>query len=161
MLITLVSFVGVLVVLVFAHELGLFTTAKASGVKVEEFGLGFPPRLFSIKRGETLYSLNALPLGGFVKLAGEEDPKASGSLASKSAGVRILVLSAGAIMNACEEAAGPRPCVKVRIAQRAKPIAFSSLLSSSKYVVLYGQCLSKREGDLLEGNGKISGKSSI
>ncbi len=100
MLITLVAFVGVLVVLVIAHELGHFTTAKAFGIRVEEFGLGFPPPLFSIKRGETRYSLNALPLGGFVKLAGEEDPKTPGSLASKKPAVRILVLSAGSTMNA-------------------------------------------------------------
>ncbi len=100
MLITLVAFVGVLVVLVIAHELGHFTTAKAFKVRVEEFGLGFPPRLFSIKRGETRYSLNALPLGGFVKMAGEEDPNVPGSLASKKPAVRILVLSAGSLMNA-------------------------------------------------------------
>ncbi len=97
---TVAVFAAVLVVLVMVHEIGHFTTARAFGVGVDEFGLGFPPRLFSIKRGETRYSLNALPLGGFVKLAGEEDPKVPRSLASKSAGVRILVLSAGAIMNA-------------------------------------------------------------
>lgn len=96
---TIVAFLVVLAVLVLAHELGHFVTAKASGIKVEEFGLGFPPRLLSIKRGDTRYSLNAVPLGGFVKMAGEEDPKVLGSLASKKAGTRLLVLSAGAIMN--------------------------------------------------------------
>ncbi len=101
MLITIGAFIVVLVVLIFAHELGHFTTAKAFGVKVEEFGIGFPPRLFSVIRGETRYSLNAIPLGGFTKMAGEVDPEASHrSLASKSAGVRILVLSAGSLMNA-------------------------------------------------------------
>ena len=75
MLITIVAFLGILVVLILAHELGHFVTAKASKVTVEEFGLGFPPRLLSIKRGETIYSLNAIPLGGFTKMAGEEDPK--------------------------------------------------------------------------------------
>jgi regulator of sigma E protease len=99
MLITIVSFLGVLVVLILAHELGHFVTAKASGVQVEEFGLGFPPRLLSIKRGETRYSLNVVPLGGFVKMAGEEDPKLPGSLASKSIGTRLLVLSSGSLMN--------------------------------------------------------------
>jgi len=98
-LITLGSFLAVLVVLILAHELGHFITAKASKVKVEEFGLGFPPRLFGIRRGETLYSLNAIPLGGFTKMAGEEDPKMLGSLASKSIGTRLLVLSAGSLMN--------------------------------------------------------------
>ena len=100
MLIAIVAFIGILVVLILVHELGHFATAKASGVRVEEFGLGFPPRLFSVKRGETRYSLNAVPLGGFTKMAGEEDPKVPGSLANKSIGTRILVLSAGSLMNA-------------------------------------------------------------
>jgi len=98
-LISIVSFLVVIAVLILAHELGHFVTAKASGVKVEEFGLGFPPRLLSVRRGETLYSLNAIPLGGFTKMAGEEDPKVPGSLASKSIGTRLLVLSAGSLMN--------------------------------------------------------------
>ncbi|MDO8567416.1 MAG: M50 family metallopeptidase [Dehalococcoidales bacterium] len=97
---TVVTFVAVLVVLVIVHELGHFVTAKASGVTVEEFGLGFPPRLFGIRRGETIYSINLLPLGGFVKMAGEEDPDKPGSLAGKKPGTRILVLAAGSIMNA-------------------------------------------------------------
>ena len=99
MLITILSFLGVLVVLILAHECGHFFTARAFGVRVEEFGIGFPPRLFSMKRGKTLYSINAIPLGGFVKLAGEEDPSMPGSLASKRAGVRVLVLAAGSLMN--------------------------------------------------------------
>jgi len=99
MLITILSFIGVIVVLILAHELGHFVTAKASGVKIEEFGLGYPPRLFGIRRGETMYSLNAMPLGGFVKMAGEENPKIPGSLASKRIGTRLLILSAGSLMN--------------------------------------------------------------
>jgi len=98
-IITIVSFLGVLLVLVFAHEFGHFITAKLSHVKVEEFGIGFPPRLFSFKRGETVYSLNAVPLGGFTKLLGEEDSSLPGSLASKSFPVRFLVLTAGSLMN--------------------------------------------------------------
>jgi regulator of sigma E protease len=99
-LITVVAFLAVLIVLVLAHECGHFFTARATGVRIEEFGLGFPPRLFGIKRKGTIYSINALPLGGFVKMAGEEDPNVAGSLASKSHGVRILVLAAGSVMNA-------------------------------------------------------------
>jgi regulator of sigma E protease len=97
---TLLAFFGVLAIVVVAHELGHFATAKACSIKVEEFGLGYPPRIFGIKRGETTYSLNAIPLGGFTKMAGEEDPKAERSLASKGIGTRLLVLSAGSIMNA-------------------------------------------------------------
>jgi regulator of sigma E protease len=93
------SFIGLLIMLVFAHEFGHFITAKLSGVKVEEFGIGFPPRLLSFKRGGTIYSLNIIPLGGFTKLVGEEDPTLAGSLASKSIPVRFLVLSAGSLMN--------------------------------------------------------------
>lgn len=98
-LISIVSFLIIIAVLILAHELGHFITAKASGVKVEEFGLGFPPRLLSVRRGETRYSLNAIPLGGFTKMAGEEDPKLPRSLASKGIGTRLLVLSAGSLMN--------------------------------------------------------------
>jgi regulator of sigma E protease len=98
-LITIAAFLGVLAVVIIAHELGHFFTAKSFGVKVEEFGLGFPPRLLGIRRGETLYSLNAIPLGGFTRMAGEEDPEVERSLASKGVGTRLLVLSAGSIMN--------------------------------------------------------------
>jgi regulator of sigma E protease len=98
-LISIVAFAVILVVLIIVHELGHFFTAKASGVKVNEFGLGFPPRLLSVKCGETRYSLNSMPLGGFVKMAGEEDPAVSGGLAGKGIGTRILVLSSGSLMN--------------------------------------------------------------
>jgi regulator of sigma E protease len=97
--ITIVSFLIVIIVLILAHELGHFITAKASGVGVVEFGLGFPPRLVGIRRGGTLYSLNLIPLGGFVKLAGEEDPSVPGGLAGKSRKTRLLVLAAGSLMN--------------------------------------------------------------
>ena len=100
MMITILIFLGILAVLILAHEAGHFATAKAFGVKVDEFGLGFPPRLIGVRRGETLYSLNAVPLGGFTKMAGEEDPEVPRSLASKSVGTRLIVLSAGSIMNA-------------------------------------------------------------
>jgi regulator of sigma E protease len=99
MVITIIIGIVALSVIVIAHELGHFITAKAAGVKVEEFGLGLPPRLLSFKWGGTRYSLNAIPFGGFNKITGEEDPKEQGSLASKSRGIRLLVLSAGSLMN--------------------------------------------------------------
>ena len=99
MLITIVSFLIILIVLILTHELGHFFTAKLFKVKVEEFGIFLPPRILSFKKGETVYSLNAIPLGGFNKLAGEEDPEVAGSLAGKSIPVRLLVLSAGSLMN--------------------------------------------------------------
>ncbi len=73
MFLTIVVFLLVLSVLVLVHEAGHFFVAKKLGVKVEEFGFGFPPRIFGIKFGETLYSLNLLPIGGFVKLYGEDE----------------------------------------------------------------------------------------
>jgi regulator of sigma E protease len=97
--ITIVAFLGILAVLIIAHEFGHLITAKLAGVTVEEFGIGFPPKLLSFRRGGTIYSLNAIPLGGFVKMAGEEDPSVAGSLASKSVPVRLLALSAGSLMN--------------------------------------------------------------
>ncbi|MBX4191444.1 MAG: RIP metalloprotease RseP [Candidatus Doudnabacteria bacterium] len=100
-LITIVVFAAILGLLVFVHELGHFVVAKKSGMKVEEFGFGFPPRVFGIKRGETMYSINLIPLGGFVKIVGENgdtsDPAAFGN---KPAWKRFLVLVAGVTMNA-------------------------------------------------------------
>lgn len=65
-------FILILTVLVLVHEAGHFFVAKKLGIKVEEFGFGIPPRAFSLKRGETVYSINWLPIGGFVKLYGED-----------------------------------------------------------------------------------------
>ena len=99
MVINIIIGLAVLSVIILAHELGHFITAKTAKVRVEEFGLGFPPRLISFKWGETRYSLNAIPFGGFTKMTGEEDPEVPGSLASKSRGTRLLVISAGSLMN--------------------------------------------------------------
>ncbi len=86
-------------VIVLVHELGHFITAKSSGVRVEEFGLGFPPRMYGITKGETIYSINWIPFGGFNRVTGEVDPDLPRSLASKNAGIRLLFFSAGSIMN--------------------------------------------------------------
>jgi regulator of sigma E protease len=98
--ITILVFIAILGLLIFVHELGHYVTARMAGVKVVEFGIGYPPRVFAIKRGETEYSLNFLPLGGFCKLLGEEDPGEPRSLASKRPVTRIIVLGAGSMMNA-------------------------------------------------------------
>ncbi|MEO6077784.1 MAG: site-2 protease family protein, partial [Candidatus Andersenbacteria bacterium] len=98
-------FIAMLLVLVLVHEWGHFFVAKKAGCKVEEFGFGFPPRLLSKTWRGTLYSLNLFPIGGFVKIEGENmeestDEKISPtSFASKSAKWRIAILSAGVIMN--------------------------------------------------------------
>lgn len=98
-LLSILGFVAVLVVLIVIHEAGHFFAAKLARVKVLEFGVGFPPRLWGLRRGETLYSINAVPLGGFVKMLGEEDPSEPGSLAGKSAATRFVVMAAGPFMN--------------------------------------------------------------
>jgi len=99
LLVLIGRFLSVLAVLVLVHEFGHFFVAKAFGIRVMEFGFGFPPRLIGLRRGETLYSVNLIPLGGFVKLVGEEDPTDPGSLASRNVAQRMLVLSAGSFMN--------------------------------------------------------------
>ncbi len=94
----IIWFVAVLMFLVFIHEMGHFVTAKWRKVKVLEFGIGLPPRFWGIQRGETMYSLNWVPLGGFCKMLGEEDPEEEGSLASKGHWSRLLVLCAGSLV---------------------------------------------------------------
>jgi regulator of sigma E protease len=82
-----------------AHELGHFFTAKLFGIKVLEAGLGYPPRAWGFTWRDTLYSVNWLPLGGFVRLLGEEDPTDPQSLAAQPAWKRLIVLAAGSAMN--------------------------------------------------------------
>lgn len=96
----LALFVMVLAGLIIGHELGHFVGAKLTGVPVEEFGLGFPPRLLTLfHAGETRFTLNLIPLGGFVRPAGEDDPEVPNGLASASKRVRALVLVAGPLAN--------------------------------------------------------------
>lgn len=118
MLITITIFILILGLLIFVHELGHFVMARRNGIAAHEFGFGFPPRLVGVYRGETtgrwkvvfggrhvaargtIYSLNWIPLGGFVRIKGEDgtdnDPD---SFATKSAWTRIKVLGAGVVMN--------------------------------------------------------------
>jgi regulator of sigma E protease len=96
---TILPFAGVLIVLIVVHELGHFITAKLTGVKVLEAGLGYPPRIWGFTWRNTIYSINWLPLGGFVRLLGEEDPTDPDSLAAKPRWVRLIVLASGSGMN--------------------------------------------------------------
>jgi regulator of sigma E protease len=98
--IIIILFIVTLFVAICLHELGHFIAAKRAGVKVEEFGIGLPPpRLFGIKRGETIYSLNAIPIGAFVKAAGENDPTVPRSLAGKGPWTRLGIYAAGPLVN--------------------------------------------------------------
>jgi len=98
-IIVIIAFLVSLLVVVSLHELGHFLTAKRARIKVEEFGIGLPPRIFGIKRGETVYSLNAIPLGAFVRTPSENDPTVRGSLASKGPWTRFGVYAAGPLSN--------------------------------------------------------------
>lgn len=110
-LISIISFILILGLLVLVHELGHFLVARWNKVGVEEFGFGFPPRLFGKKFGKTLYSINAIPLGGFVKIKGVVDEdgetsavssaavKADDDFMSKPIWRRFSILIAGIVMN--------------------------------------------------------------
>jgi regulator of sigma E protease len=96
-------FIAVLVVLIVVHEFGHFVAAKLSRMRVDEFGVGYPPRAWGIKRGETEYTLNWLPFGGFVKIYGEDGaekgPESHRSFSARPKWQQALVLVAGIAMN--------------------------------------------------------------
>ncbi len=167
MLLTIIIFVLVLSVLVIAHELGHFLTAIRMGVKAEEFGLGFPPRGFGIYKNKhgrwrfifgdrsveslekdedtsrhpavksTVYSLNWLPLGGFVKIKGEngEGKKDSDSFAAKKIWQRVIILSAGVIMNVILAWVLFSVGYMIGIPQSTDTLAGNAIVSESKVMV--------------------------
>ncbi len=99
---SLIIFIALLVALILVHELGHFVVAKLFGIRVDEFGIFFPPRLFAWKKGGTEYSINWLPFGGFVKIFGENAQEGAGdprSFASKPRPVQAAVILAGVVMN--------------------------------------------------------------
>lgn len=103
---TIILFIIILAILILVHEFGHFIVAKKTGMRVDEFGIGFPPRIFSVKKGETEYSLNAVPLGGFVKILGEnpdeesiEGKDSQRSMVNKPRWAQAMVISAGVIFN--------------------------------------------------------------
>lgn len=118
-MVTAIVFIIILGALIFVHELGHFMVARRNGVKADEFGFGFPPRVFGffqdektkkykfvwggkeVKSKNTVYSINWIPLGGFVKIKGENggEIEESDSFASKKAWPRIKILAAGVVMN--------------------------------------------------------------
>jgi regulator of sigma E protease len=144
--------VPVLGVLVVVHELGHFLTALWFGIKVEEFGIGFPPRAFAVRRNGIDYSINWLPIGGFVKIVGEngdsDDPRSFGRAAAWK---RIIVLAAGSAMNlllallifAGMSIAGTRevdaPWTGVTSVSENQPAQVAGMLPGDKIVSVAGQ----------------------
>jgi len=108
---SILIFLGVIFVLILVHELGHYAVAKWTGMRVDEFGIGFPPKLFGIKKGETEYTFNLFPIGGFVKIFGEDgitdtenrtpdgEVKDSRSFTSRNKWAQSAVLVAGVVMN--------------------------------------------------------------
>lgn len=100
-IITIIATIFVFGLLVLFHEFGHFATAKLVGMRVDEFAIGFGPKLFSYKYGETIYSLRIIPLGGYNKIAGMEPEEDAGerSYCKKPIWARLIVISAGSLMN--------------------------------------------------------------
>ncbi|MBQ9758111.1 MAG: RIP metalloprotease RseP [Clostridia bacterium] len=100
MILTVIFAVICFSLIIFVHELGHFLTARLFGVRVHEFALGMGPKIFSKKRGETLYSIRAIPLGGFCSMEGEDtESDDEGSFSKKPRYARFIILAAGASMN--------------------------------------------------------------
>ncbi len=100
MIITAILVIGIFSLLVFVHELGHFIMARRNGVRVDEFGFGFPPQLLGKKVGETVYSINAIPLGGFVRLSGEDSAdRAPNTFGAASVWIKTKIMLAGVVMN--------------------------------------------------------------
>ena len=101
MLTTIVLILGIGAVIL-VHELGHFLAARYAGVRVETFSIGFGPKLVRLRRGDTVYCISLIPLGGYVKMAGEAVGEGSGApdeLNAKSVGQRFVIFAAGVVMN--------------------------------------------------------------
>ncbi len=148
-LIIAIVFLGILIV---GHELGHFTVAKWFKLKVEEFGFGFPPRLLKKKIGETVYTLNAIPFGGFVKIYGEDHSEEilekERSFESLPASKKSLIVAAGAIMNFIIGWFAISMVFMIGVA----PTVFIGQVSKESPAALVGL----KEGDELKGFNNVS-----
>lgn len=99
-LVTILEFIFFFGLTIFIHEMGHFLTGRLFNVTIEEFGFGYPPRMLKLFTHKgTLFSLNWIPLGGFVRFKGENDPQEAGSLAAEKPGKRLVILASGAVLN--------------------------------------------------------------
>jgi regulator of sigma E protease len=177
MLLTIITFIVVLSILVFVHEMGHFWTARKFGVKAEEFGFGFPPRAFGFYKnkegkwkkvrgskevedaGDTIYSLNWIPLGGFVKIKGEDgDEKADpDSFASQKIWKRAIILLAGVTMNIFLAAVLISGGYMIGLPQVIEETDSRAVVSNEKIqIVDVGQGTPAKEADLRIGDVILS-----
>ncbi|MEO8251281.1 MAG: M50 family metallopeptidase [Chloroflexota bacterium] len=138
---TVLAFIAVLVILVLVHELGHFIVAKRAGITVQEFGVGFPPRIASVMWRGTRYSVNWIPLGGFVKMLGEDGE-------SEAERMRQRGLSEAAIDNAMEGAFNRKP-VWVRMVVLLAGVVMNFLLAGVLFAVALSQPGQQGQGPLI------------
>lgn len=160
-IITIVLFLGILGILVVIHEIGHFVTARLANVRVLEFGIGFPPRARVLRSGgETLYTLNWLPIGGFVKLEGEDgdaadDPRSFAvqpwltKMIILVAGVAMNVVLAFAIFSAIAFAGDPTIGIRVGTVQDGSPAAGAGVVAGDALVSIDGGYFSAFEDESL------------
>ncbi len=164
MLLTLAAAIFVFGLLVLVHEFGHFITAKATGMRVDEFAIGFGPKIFKFRRGETVYSLRAIPLGGFNDIAGmdpSDNQAGERGYCEKSVFARMIVILAGAGMNfvlpiilffgifAAVGIATPSPEPILGAVIEGKSAANAGLLAGDKILAIDGTKISTWE-DLTE-----------
>jgi len=137
---TIAAFIGILVVLVLVHEVGHFIAAKRAGITVEEFGIGFPPRAASFTWHGTRYSLNWIPLGGFVRMLGED-----GDVELKR--LREQGLSEPEIDRALEGAFNRRP-IPIRIAVLLAGVVMNFILAAALFAIAFSMPIPVGEGPL-------------
>lgn len=137
---TVAAFIAVLVVLVLVHEVGHFVAAKMSGITVQEFGIGFPPRITSVVWRGTRYSLNWIPLGGFVKMLGEDGEGEANKLRDRG-------LSEAAVERAMDGAFNRKPVV-VRVAVLLAGVVMNFLLAGILFAVALGMPIPQGQGPL-------------
>lgn len=169
MLISAIAFITVFGLVVLVHEVGHFVMARRAGIVVKEFGFGYPPRVKTLAvRNGVEYTLNAIPVGGFVRMLGEEDPSEPGSFASKSAWVRIRTLLAGSAMNlvlaavlfACAFIIGEQVAVGrvvVESVAPGSPAEQAGVLPGDIVTVLEGQEI-RNLGELIERTQALQGQ---
>jgi regulator of sigma E protease len=147
-LLGILAFLVILALLILVHEVGHFSMAKLFGVHVDEFGIGFPPRLKTWRRNGTLYSLNAIPVGGFVRMRGENgDDSQPDSLGAKPPWQRLLILCGGAGMNlvlavivfvGAFTIGSPRPLTVITRVQAHTPAAAAGLRTGDRILAVDG-----------------------